>query len=103
MNTLTTPSLATPSMSRPWYREPYVWLVVGLPASAIAGSITAAIIAIQVMSSDPLLDRTPQPSVQLDAELLDRLSPDQRAAVEMSIAPARQARNHVSSPALPKD
>ena len=103
MNTLTNPTMVPTAQGRPWYREPYVWLVLGLPASAIAGSITAAVIAINVMANDPLLDRTPEPSIKIDAELLERMSPEQRAAIEMSIAPARTARNHVSSPELPKD
>ncbi|MBT8446148.1 MAG: FixH family protein [Gammaproteobacteria bacterium] len=31
---------------RPWYREPYVWMVVGLPASAVIAGIITLIIAI---------------------------------------------------------
>lgn len=103
MKTMATPESVTPPSARPWYREPYVWLVVGLPLVAIIGSVTSAIIAIQVMANDPLINRTPKPSVVLDAEMLDKLSPEQRAAFEKSIAPARVVRNHAVSPELPKE
>ncbi|MDV7391511.1 hypothetical protein RZS08_09170 [Arthrospira platensis SPKY1] len=86
-----------------WYREPYMWLVLGLPLAAVMGSITAAVISVKVMSNDPLLDKTPPPAIQLDQALLDKLTPEQREALEMSLTPARKARNHVASPELPKD
>ena len=31
---------------RPWYREPWVWLVIGVPASAVIAGIVMLIIAI---------------------------------------------------------
>lgn len=104
MNTMTQPVSSLPARkSVPWYREPYMWMVIGLPLVAVMGSITAAVIAVKVMSNDPLLDKTPPPVIQLDQELLDKMTPEQRAALEMSLTPARKARNHVASPELPKD
>lgn len=39
--------------SRPWYREPLMWLVLGLPASAVvAGLVTLWLI---VKNADPVL------------------------------------------------
>jgi uncharacterized protein len=103
MTTLTQPLRAPAAPQRAWYREPYMWLVLGLPLVAVMGSITAAVIAVKVMGNDPLLDRTPAPVITLDAELLDKLTPEQRIALEMSLSPARTVRNHAASPELPKD
>ena len=37
----------TPSAPRPWYRVPFVWLLIGLPLSAVIASVCTAIIAIE--------------------------------------------------------
>lgn len=105
MNTVTQrlASPPSPAKSAPWYREPYVWLVLGLPLAAVMGSITAAVISVHAMANDPLLDRTPPPVIQPDPAVIEKLTPEQRAALEMSLAPARKARNHVVSPEVPKD
>jgi hypothetical protein len=87
---------------RPWYREPYMWMVFGLPLLAVIGSVTSAVISVKVMANDPVLDRTLPKAVVLDPELLEKLTPEQRALLEKSVAPARQARNHAASPELPK-
>ncbi len=105
MNTMTQRLTSPPpsAQPRPWYREPYVWLVLGLPLVAVIGSITAAVISVYAMANDPLLDRTPPPVIQPDQTVIEKLTPEQRAALEMSLAPARKGRNHVASPEVPKD
>jgi uncharacterized protein len=103
MSTLTQPLRSPSTPRRAWYREPYMWLVLGLPLVAVVGSLSTAVIAVKVMGNDPLLDRTPAPVITLDAELLNKLTPEQRTALEMSLSPARTARNHAASPELPKD
>lgn len=32
-------------MARPWYREPWPWILIALPAAAVAGGIVTAVIA----------------------------------------------------------
>jgi hypothetical protein len=63
----------------PWWRVGMVWLVVGLPAAAVVGSLTAATIAIK--GADKVV-RTPQNVVATPAGEL----------------PANLGRNHVSTP-----
>jgi hypothetical protein len=103
MTTMTDTTLAQKGPGRPWYREPYMWLVLGLPLAAVMGSVTAAVISVKVMANDPVLDRALPKAVALDPDLLELLTPEQRALLEKSVAPARQARNHAASPALPKE
>lgn len=68
---------ATPS---PWWRHPFMWLVVGGPlAVVVAGTVTAVI---AVRGADPVL--------HVDAAPLARSS-----------SPALQARNHAATPAEP--
>ncbi|RME34345.1 MAG: nitrogen fixation protein FixH [Gammaproteobacteria bacterium] len=33
-------------MTRPWYREPYVWLIIALPLSAVVGGIFTIYLAV---------------------------------------------------------
>lgn len=39
--------------ARAWYREPWTWMLIGLPASAVAGSLTSAFLALQ--GADPIV------------------------------------------------
>lgn len=99
MNTMTAP---LPQVTnRPWYREPYVWLVLGGPLAVIVASIFTIYLA--VTRPDPVLDRQPKAAVVIDEDLLNKLSPEQRTQLELSVMPAHQARNHVVTPTLPKD
>lgn len=69
----------TPSPTAPWWRIGMVWMVLGLPAIAVIGSITAAVIAVK--GADRVV-RTP-PSV---------------VAAPAAELPAMQGRNHASTP-----
>ena len=101
MNIMTAP-LSKPSQSSgPWYREPYVWLVLGGPLVVIVASIFTIYLA--VTRADPVLDRTPKAGIQVDEALLKQLSDEQRTQLQLSVMPAHQARNHAATPTLPKD
>ncbi len=41
-------------MSRPWYREPYVWLIIALPLSAVIGGLFTIYLA--VVTDDGLVE-----------------------------------------------
>ena len=38
---------ASPNLPRPWFREPWVWLLIALPASAVFGGIVTIWIAVK--------------------------------------------------------
>lgn len=95
--TQSNPSAAT-KPPRPWYREPFYWLVVGLPATSVVTSLTMVTIAVN--DRDPVLDRN-VPMVHLDPHKMRVLTPEQRAIYEASLRPAREARNHAASPEMP--
>jgi hypothetical protein len=68
----------------PWWRFRIVWLVAGLPALAVAASITSAAIAIR--HADPVVsDRLP--AAEDAGTAARRANP---------MEPALQARNHAS-------
>lgn len=104
MNTITAPIPAAPPVAKPWYREPYVWFVLSFPLVSVFLGFSLLYIAIGIAKIDPVLERVPQSasSVQIDQDLLDRLSPEQRAQIELSVLPARDGRNHVNTPKIPK-
>jgi hypothetical protein len=60
--------------TRPWWRYPIVWLVVGGPAAVVVASLYT--VGIAVRHVDPVLDTSP------------------KEAVALKDAPAMQARNH---------
>jgi hypothetical protein len=59
-------------LSRPWWREPMMWLVLGGPAAVVVASIATAAIAMH----------SPDPVIKADTEK----------------TPAVQARNHAVTP-----
>jgi hypothetical protein len=68
--------------TKPWWRHGFVWLVVGLPLSAVvAGSVTAVI---AVRGADEEVERSAV--VQ------------QRVEAKDPAAPALKARNHAATP-----
>lgn len=78
-------------VSKPWYREPYVWMVIGGPLSVVVASfITFGLV---VGHPDPVLAH-PENSRDNESAVIERLSPDQREALR----PAEVARNHVATP-----
>ncbi len=95
MTTVPTP----PSQARPWYREPYVWLVIGGPLAVVIASIVTVTIAVR--NVDPVLPREAAPARV--AVPVEQLSEEERLQAEKAVLPAGVARNHVVSPVLPKD
>lgn len=77
---------------KPWYKEPYVWMIVGGPLAVVIASMFTVYLA--VTHPDKVLER-PKAAVEggTDASL----------AVDRSVLPATEARNHAASPTLPKD
>jgi uncharacterized protein len=72
----------TEESTRPWWRHGLVWLVIGLPLSAVvAGTITAVI---AVRGADPEVER---PAVV-----------QQRVDAKDPAAPAVRACNHAATP-----
>lgn len=85
---------------RPWYAEPYVWLVIGGPLVVVVASVIT--ITLAVRNADPVLER--KSAATINAEALQRLSEEERAAVlSTSLEPAQKVRNHVASPVIPGD
>lgn len=82
-----------------WYKEPYVWLIVGGPLVVVLASV--ATITLAIRNPDPVLQQ-PKPTVKVESMAPGELTPEQRKAAELSVMPAGQARNHVVSPTLPK-
>jgi hypothetical protein len=46
--------MTTTSASRPWYYEPWTWVLIGLPASAVIASLASAWLAID--GADPIIE-----------------------------------------------
>ena len=82
---MTTASL-TPSL--PWWRYRIVWLVVGLPASAVVAATASGIIAVR--GADPVVPEYSQAARQAAQESLSR--------EEVTHLPAELARNHAATP-----
>ncbi|NIC43047.1 nitrogen fixation protein FixH [Aquabacterium sp. A08] len=100
MSTLNPALVPAQRPAQPWYREPYVWLVLGGPLAVIVACIVTVYIA--VTHADPVLDRSATP-VRVTPAAVETLSPEARTAAELSVMPANQARNHAVTPTLPKD
>lgn len=62
--------------SRPWWREPYVWLVIGGPLVVVVAGIATVVIAV----------RNPDPVLQ------------ERHTGSTAQVPAQKARNHAATP-----
>lgn len=89
---------SSPASPRPWYREPFVWMVIGGPLVVVIASLVTVTIAVR--NPDPVLPReaAPPPAV-VQAE---RMTADERLQAEKALLPASQGRNHAASSALPK-
>jgi hypothetical protein len=88
MNTLTRPPVSVASPSLPWWRYSFVWLVVGLPLSAVVAATASGIIAIR--GADPVVADYGRAARQAAEESLSR--------DEATRIPAELARNHAATP-----
>jgi len=77
---------ATPAL--PWWRHGFVWLVFGLPASAVVAATASGIIAIR--GADPVVPEYTAAAKQAAEESLSR--------EEGALVPAELARNHAATP-----
>lgn len=101
MYTMTAP--VTPPESRtgqPWYREPYVWLVLAGPLAVILASVVTIYLA--VTRADPVLQNRTPPVPRTAPAAAAAQTPDERLAADKALLPAGQGRNHAVSPELPK-
>lgn len=73
---MSTPMTRTAPPSRPWFREPLVWLVIGLPAVVVAASVWTLVIAINAGGADSVADTVQRTG---KAQVSD-LGPDREAA-----------------------
>lgn len=67
-----TPPMATPAAARPWWREPFVWMLIAGPAAVVVAGIATAVLAYRgadrLLADDYYqrglaLSRTMQPAV----------------------------------------
>ncbi|HRK37493.1 MAG TPA: FixH family protein [Burkholderiaceae bacterium] len=85
--------------TKPWWKEPYVWLIIGGPAIVVVAGIYTAFLA--ASNPDPLVDK----NAVLQARAAAAAEKSQAGVDAGSLAglqPAHQARNHAASPVLPK-
>jgi uncharacterized protein len=77
-------SSSSPIETRPWWKEPYVWMVIGGPLSAvIACGITAIFI---LRGPDAVVPELQYPEGRLIKEKVEAATP--------SLQPAKMGRNH---------
>ena len=84
----------TEPKSKPWWKYPLVWMVIGGPLVVVVASIVTMVIAI----------RSPDPVVEQDYYRkglnINQTLADEKAREMM---PAMQARNHVATPKPKED
>lgn len=84
--------------AKPWWKEPYVWLVVGGPLVVVLAAIYTAVIAFR----DPpkLVDRSAiRPGTIVVAP--GQTASEAELAALAKLQPAHQARNNAASPVVP--
>lgn len=83
----------TPLSLRAWWREPYVWLVIGGPLVVVVAGIMTVVIAVK--NSDPVLD----PRNMAQSEFMVQSQKAQVAKDNLAnLQPAMLGRNHAASP-----
>ena len=76
---------------KPWWRYPIVWLVVGLPASAVVAATASGIIA--ASHADPVVEE-----YRAGMRHQAAAEPIERGAAHGAQEPAERARNHAATP-----
>ena len=69
-----TPTASTPP--RPWFREPLVWLVIGLPAMVVVAGVWTLVVAARAGGADSVPDTVRRTAQVQQADL----GPDREAA-----------------------
>lgn len=96
MHPTATGSMTSSPDTKTWWREPYLWLVIGGPLIVVIAAVFTAIIAVK--NPDPVLD----PKNVTQSEFMTQSKLAQRAKDLASLQPAMLGRNHAASP-LPLD
>lgn len=81
----------------PWWKEPYVWLIIGGPMAVIVAGIATAYIA--VSNPDPVIDKA---TVQREAVRRAQSDGLVNADELVKLQPAQQGRNHAAAPIVPR-
>lgn len=98
MNTLAMSQSETHA-AKPWWKEPYVWMVIGGPLLVVLAAIYTAVIAFR--NPPTLVDRTASRPTSIVVAPGLAASEAETAALA-KLEPAHQARNHAASPVVPK-
>ncbi len=77
--------------ARAWWRYPFVWLVVGLPASAVVAATASGILAVR--HADPVVQEYQAGMRHAAAE-----AAIERGAAHGALEPPERARNHAATP-----
>ncbi len=85
------PARPAPEPAAPWWRFPFVWLVAGLPLSAVVAATASAIIAAR--HADPVVADYRAGLRHAPAE-----APIELGAAHGALEPAERARNHAATP-----
>lgn len=83
--------------SGPWWRHPYMWLVVGGPAVVVVAGFVTLYLAIR--SPDYVYKDEPPTGSAGQASAVSASS-ERRKNTEATLAPAMQARNHAATGGL---
>jgi uncharacterized protein len=76
--------------AKAWWRTPFVWLVFGLPASAVVAATASGIIAVR--NADPVVDEYTASLRQAAEESIEH------GSAHGALEPAEIARNHAATP-----
>lgn len=91
-----TPSTTAAMADKVWYKNPYVWLVIGGPLIVIGASFTTLYLAIT--HPDPAIDDYYRKGIEINKTI------DAQAEGETdAMAPAIQARNHAQTGLKPAE
>jgi hypothetical protein len=87
---------ATQGLERPWWKESYLWLVIGGPLVVVVAALATMVIAFKHI--DPVIDKN---EYQQEV-LMNKRAADDALVDELSkFQPAHQARNNAASPVVP--
>lgn len=97
MNAMTSVAPIPASQEKPWWREAFVWLVIGGPLAVVIAGLVTAYIA--VTHPDPVIDQS-----NYRKEAVGRAQSEGvlTAAELAALQPAQKGRNHAAAPVVPK-
>src|SRR3546814_4704889 len=72
-----------PTSTRPWYREPMVWLMLALPAAAVVAGLSTVVIAVRASGDDAIPESIRRTAPMQEAAI----APDQPTLQRHPLAP----------------